>query len=106
MTLREVRREIRSRGSVKTLWDTLYGWSMHVGSAQAGLPDRVTSARLLRGAVERKRRTGWQKEKKSSSVRVTVGVYLKSGGGPSIPALLDRVTVGRGSYTQLDIRAA
>lgn len=66
MTLRDVRRETRSRGSVKTLWDTLYGWSMHVGSAQAGLPDRVTSARLLRGAVERKRNR-LAKEKKSSS---------------------------------------
>lgn len=84
-----VRREIRFQDSAKTLRDTLYGWSMDVGSAQAGLPGRVTSARLLRGAVERERnRLGKRK-------KVIVGVWQsvsESGVGPSIPALLDHVT--------------
>ncbi|TGZ49052.1 hypothetical protein DBV15_05975 [Temnothorax longispinosus] len=71
-TLLGVCRQIRSWGSVKILWDTLYGWSMHVGSAYlTALRARAYSAAQLSA-----KETGWQKEKK-----VIVGRHLNPAAG-------------------------
>lgn len=61
---------------------------------------RLTWPRYERAPTPR--RSWAQKKPAGKRKKVIVGVWQsvsESGGGPSIPALLDRVTVGRGSYT-------
>lgn len=61
-------------------------------------------ARAYSAAQLSAKETGWQKEKKSSSA--CDSQCLNPAAGRLCPALLDRVTVGRGSCTQWDVRPA